>query len=159
MGTWKATGIPVNWAFSFIISLVIITKILILIRFLDLHWLVLHCVAILLVSTCIRPNLKCFVWTCDYSRGLLSIGIALDLLQANACTENISFSSEIKIKVVVVSVIIFYFVTASTQKRVNETLRSVEQNFVRCIQKCCLTRTFFPIFVAVFQLHCKSPYW
>ena len=105
-------------------------------------------------------RLKCFVWTCDDSQGLRSIGIALDLLRANACTENfdISFSSEIKIKLVVFSFIIFYFVIASTQRRVNETLRSVEQNFVRCIQKCCLTRTFFPIFVAVFQLHCKSPY-
>ena len=94
-------------------------------------------------------QLKCFVWTCDDSRGLRSIGIALDLLQGNACTENfdISFSSEIKIKLVVLSFIIFYFVIASTQKRVDETLRSVEQNFIRCIQKCCLTRTFFPIVV------------
>ena len=94
-------------------------------------------------------QLKCFVWTCDDSRGLRSIGIALDFLQANTCTENfdISFSSEIKIKLVVFSFIIFYFVIASTQKRVDETLRSVEQNFIRCIQKCCLTRTFFPIVV------------
>ena len=56
MGTWKATGIPFNWAFSFIISPFIITKILILIRSLGLHWLVLHCVAILLLSTCTRTR-------------------------------------------------------------------------------------------------------
>lgn len=63
MGTWKATGIWFNWAFSFIISLVIITKSLILKRFLDLHWLVLHCVAILLLSTCTRTRadfVSCF---------------------------------------------------------------------------------------------------
>ena len=63
MGTWKATGISMNWAFSFIISLVIITKILILIRFLGLHWLVLHCVVILLMSTCTRTRadfISCF---------------------------------------------------------------------------------------------------
>lgn len=63
MGTWKATGISFNWAFSFIISLVIITKSLILKRFLDLHWLVLHCVAILLLSTCTRTRadfVSCF---------------------------------------------------------------------------------------------------
>ena len=97
-------------------------------------------------------RLKCFVWTCDDSQGLRSIGIALDLLRANACTENfdISFSSEIKIKLVVFSFIIFYFVIASTQRRVNETLRSVEQNFVRCIQKCYLTRT------SQFLLQCFS---
>ena len=53
------------------------------------------------LSDCMQ--LKCFVWTCNGSRGLRSFGIVLDLLQASACTENfdISFSSEIKIKLVV----------------------------------------------------------